>query len=328
MCMQNISAISAVLRLLMAMTFLAFIPETSTAQDARLVPLFSITGADMDKKLSQPNDVFIDEKNNELYVVDSGNRRVVVFDKDGFYKYQFAIPGKSGSPSSLVVNNRGEISVTIGGKVAVCDFRGSLLEYVEFNGFPDAEKVKATRLKIDKENNYYLLDAGKQRVLVFDSGWNFKFAIDKNSLPNVKKVVQGKNVEEPMTQSLSAADICLDDEGMIYLIDSLASYVFVFNDKGKYLRSIGEPGATFNTLSLPNGVAVDSQGRVLVVDTTGQGMLGYDKKGKLLFALGGLGKSEGQFYFPKYVSTDRNGRIYVVEPFLGRIQVLSVETSS
>jgi hypothetical protein len=61
------------------------------------------------------------------------------------------------------------------------------------------------------------------------------------------------------------------------------------------------------------------------VDTTGHGILGYDNKGKLLFALGGLGKSEGWFYYPRYISTDRNGRIYVVEPFLGRIQVLSVE---
>jgi DNA-binding beta-propeller fold protein YncE len=71
---------------------------------------------------------------------------------------------------------------------------------------------------------------------------------------------------------------------------------------------------------------VDNQGRILVVDATGHGMLGYDQKGKLLFALGGLGKSEGRFYFPKSVATDKNGRIYVVEPFLGRVQVLNVET--
>ena len=320
---------NSVLTILVAVTFLAFIPKTSIAQRVRLVPLFSVTGADMDQKFNQPSDVFIDEKHNEFYVVDSGNRRVVVFDMDGFYQYQFAIPGKYGVPSSLEVNNRDEILVVIDGKVACCDFRGSLLEHVEFDGFPDAEKVKVTRLRIDRKNNYYVLDAGKQRVLAFDSDWNFKFAIDKDGLPGVKKKMtptplafHGK--EEPMVKSWGISDICVDDDGLIYLVEPMASYVFVFNGKGKYLRSIGEPGAAFNTLSLPNGVTVDSRGRVLVVDTTGHGMLGYDKKGKFLFALGGFGNSTGRFYFPKYISADRAGRIYVVEPFLGRIQVLTV----
>jgi DNA-binding beta-propeller fold protein YncE len=175
---------------------------------------------------------------------------------------------------------------------------------------------------MDKENNYYLFDAGKHRVLAFDSDWDFKFAIDRESLPNDIKREEG-----PREKAINISDICTDEAGKIYLVDSMGSNVLVFNDKGEYLRSIGQPGAAFNTLSLPSGVAVDGQGRVLVIDATGHGMLGYDQKGKLLFALGGLGKSEGRFYFPKNVATDRNGRIYVVEPFLGRVQVLNVETS-
>ena len=309
------------------MMFLFFIPEISIAQEARLVPLFSITADYTDQKLDSPGDVFIDEKNSEIYILDLGNRRVVVFDMDGFFRYQFAIPSKLGAPSGLVLNDQDEILLAVGGKIAVCDFRGSFLEYVKLDDFPDAEKVKVTRLKIGKENNYYILDAGEQRVLVFDSDWNFEFAIDEKSLPNSKNLVNGKLQEAPMVKSLSISDIWTDDEGKIYLIDSMASYVFVFNNKGEYLRSIGEPGATFNTLSFPSGVAVDSQGRVLVVDTTGHALLGYNKRGRLLFALGGIGKSEGRFYFPKYVSTDKSGRIYVVEPFLNRIQVLTVESS-
>lgn len=329
MCMRKTSGISA---FLIAMVFLFFIRETSVAQKVpktELVPLFSITAVDTGKKLNSPNDVFIDEKHGEIYVVDSGNRRVVVFDMDGFYRYQFVVPGNlGGSPNSLVLNNRDEILMVVGGKVAVCDFRGSFLEYVEFKEFPDAEKVRGTRLKIDKEDNYYLLDAIKQRILVFDSDWNFKFAIGRENMPYVKKAITAPNGKEHKTKPLNVSDICVDEDGKIYLVDSIASYVFVFDGKGKYLRSIGEPGATFNTLSFPNGVAVDNQGRVLVVDTTGNGLLGYSKDGKFLFALGGLGKRAGRFYFPKYVSTDKSGRIYVVEPFLGRIQVLTVKTSS
>ena len=326
MSIQKISTTWVVSSFSIAIVFLSFMPGTSSAQSVKLVPLFSITGAGMEKRFSLPCDVFIDDRHGEIYVVDAGNRRVVVFDMDGFYRYQFAVPGSLGEPNSLVVDNRGEILVAIGGKVAVCDFRGSFLEYVDFHGFPYAESVNATRLAIDGENNYYVLDAAQRRVLAFDSDWNFRFAIDGKSLPRaVKKMTHGKEQEQPVVRSLSIGDICVDEEGMVYLVDPMASYVYVFSDEGEYLRSIGEPGSAFNTLSLPFGVAVDSQGRVLVADSTGHALLGYDKEGRFLFALGGLGKIEGRFYFPKYVSADGNGRIYVVEPFLGRIQVLTVK---
>jgi hypothetical protein len=108
----------------------------------------------------------------------------------------------------------------------------------------------------------------------------------------------------------------------------MAARVYVFSDEGEYERSIGQPGASFASLSLPFGVTVDSHGRVLVVDSTGHGLLGYDKEGRFLFALGGMGSSLGRFYFPKRVSTDGNGRIYVVEPFLNRVQVLTTEPRS
>jgi len=317
-----------VLILLIAATFLAFITETSTSQEAQLVPLFSITGADIVPKLNHPVDVFVDEKHDEVYIIDRGNRRVVIFDINGFYQYQFATPAKLGRPSGLVINDRDEILLAIGGKIACFDFRGRFLEYVKFNGLPDSEKVYPTRLKIDSNNNYYVLDTKQKRVLVFDTDWNFKLAIAHESLPKVKKMMKGKEQEEPMVKSLSISDICVDDEGAIYLVDSMAARVFAFNGNGEYLGSIGKPGSVFDTLSFPNGVAVDIQGRLLVVDTMGHGILGYDKQGKLLFALGGLGKSEGWFYYPRYISTDRNGRIYVVEPFLGRIQVLKIKTLS
>lgn len=48
------SAVSVILSLFAAAMFLTLISETSIAQKAQLVPLFSITGADMDKKLSSP----------------------------------------------------------------------------------------------------------------------------------------------------------------------------------------------------------------------------------------------------------------------------------
>ena len=327
MCRRQTAAKTVILQFVIIVTFFAYPSVPSTAQEiVGLQTIFSITGNDMLKPINMPGDVFVDDANGEIYVLDAGNRRVIVFEMDGFRKYKFNVPGESGTATGLAVDHRGEILLAVDGKVAVCSFRGNLLEYVDFHDFPYAEEVRATRLDVDKENNYYVLDAGKKRILTFDKDWNFRFAIDENSFPKtIRKASHGKKQETSMVESLSISDLCVDDEGSVYFIDPMRSYVYIFSNEGTYVRSMGEPGSTFTTLSLPFGVAVDSQGRVLVTDSTGHGLLVYGKDGKFLFAFGGLGRGEGRLYFPKYVATDGSDRVYVVEPFLGRVQVLDAE---
>ena len=318
-----------ILALVTVVTILALTPVISTAQTVQLVPHFSITGADLDRRLSFPNNVFIDDEHGEIYVVDAGNRRVVVFEMDGYYSYQFAVPAGIGEPVDLAVDSRGEILVVGNGRLAVCDFRGNLVEYMEFEGFHGAESVRPVWVEVNSAGNCYVAD-GFQRVLAFDSDWNFKLAIGKGDFPKLtKKTLHGEERLVPLVESITINDFCVDDEGTMYLLDAMASKVYAFDAEGKYLRSIGDPGGSFTTLSFPNGVAVDSEGRVLVVDTTSHSLLGYSKEeGSLLFALGGLGGSEGRFYFPRRVSADRSGKIYTVEPVLRRVQVLTVEYST
>jgi DNA-binding beta-propeller fold protein YncE len=306
--------------------FLVIATGTSTAEKARLVSHFSITGDYLERSFSFPNNVFIDDEHGEIYVVDAGNRRVVVFEMDGYYRYHFAVPATLGEPVDLAVDNIGDILVVGNGGLAVCDFRGNLLEYMEFEGFHGAESVQPVRIEINSEGNCYIVD-GFQRVLAFDSDWNFKLAIDKENFPKLtKKTFYGEERLIPLVESLTISDFCVDDEGAMYLLDSLASKVYVFDAEGKYLRSMGQPGASFTTLSFPKGVAVDREGRVLVVDATSHSLLGYSKEeGRFLFALGGMGGSEGRFYYPRRVATDKGGRIYTVEPARGRVQVLTVE---
>ncbi len=114
-----------VLAFVIIVTILALAPVTPAAQKTVLVPLFSITCGNAGKVLSSPGDVFIDEKNDEIYVLDAGNRRVLVFDMEGYCRYHFATPAGNSAPTSLVVNKMGEILVVIDGRIAVCDFRGN-----------------------------------------------------------------------------------------------------------------------------------------------------------------------------------------------------------
>lgn len=61
---------------------------------------FSISG--LEKKLNNPKGIFTDADSEGVYVLDQGNQRAVVFDKNGEYKAQYIWEGM-GSVSDLVV---------------------------------------------------------------------------------------------------------------------------------------------------------------------------------------------------------------------------------
>ena len=63
---------------------------------------FSVTG--LDKPFNNPTGIFTSDEANNLYILDSGNSRVVVLDKKGIYQSQYLLPGtQSLEPSHLIL---------------------------------------------------------------------------------------------------------------------------------------------------------------------------------------------------------------------------------
>jgi DNA-binding beta-propeller fold protein YncE len=60
--------------------------------------------------------------------------------------------------------------------------------------------------------------------------------------------------------------VAVDDEGNLYVIESLYDHLLVYDPNGRFLLSIGGTGQGVGQFYLPAGVWVDNKNRVFVAD--------------------------------------------------------------
>jgi len=123
---------------------------------------------------------------------------------------------------------------------------------------------------------------------------------------------------------VSPIDIAIENaSGTIYVSDSKAGVVKIFNDAGKHFA--GEIGK--GILARPTGIAVSAKSsELLVVDTLNAsifrfGLADHQLKGKF----GGSGTAEGELNFPTSISVNSDGIIFAADSLNFRIQEFTPE---
>jgi len=258
--------------------------------------------------LKSPQGVFVDRTRDEVYVADTMNDMVAVYDRDGLPLFAFGYNGEFREPVKAVADPRGRIYVLNGvpRKLKVFNYRGEYLQDFPFEGL-DEEPVPSA-LTVDQKGNLYIADAKSGQVLVYDPDHRLRLKFGARGDGNGRfKSVQA---------------IAVDQEGNIYVADAMGVPLQVFSPEGEFLRGWGEHAIGPQNFSLPSGVAIDREGRVIVVDTLRQTIVVFTKEGKFLGRYGGLGSQPGAVAFPTDVAADGNGRIYVVERVGSRLQIL------
>jgi len=113
--------------------------------------------------------------------------------------------------------------------------------------------------------------------------------------------------------------IDVDNEGNVYVLDSLNARVQVFDNKGNFLRQFGERGTALGSFQMPKSLSVGPDGIVYVTDSLAHKLVLFDLDGNYLLTIGskypvekGL-VSPGGFYLPQGVNADDNSQIWVVD---------------
>jgi DNA-binding beta-propeller fold protein YncE len=102
--------------------------------------------------------------------------------------------------------------------------------------------------------------------------------------------------------------IAVAPDGRVYVTDTVARRVFVFDPEMKTVTFVGEDGA--GKLTKPVGVALDGEGKVFVADATLNRVFGYAPDGSLAVAIG----HEGELESPSGLAIDRvRKRMYVAD---------------
>ena len=115
--------------------------------------------------------------------------------------------------------------------------------------------------------------------------------------------------------------VAVDTQDNIYVTDSDAGVIFVFEPSGKYLRAIGSLKGGEGYFKRPTGIAVDSVAqRIYVTDTLRDEVFILDMQGNVLKTIGKTGEAEGEFNLPTELRLD-GPNLMVVDAMNFRVQV-------
>lgn len=110
--------------------------------------------------------------------------------------------------------------------------------------------------------------------------------------------------------------------GRIYVSDTHAHNIKIFNNDGKLREVIGQRGEGIGEFNFPTFLAF-AKNKLYVTDTLNSRIQVLDGSGQYVLKFGRRGLYVGDLPRPKGVSVDRAGRIYVVESYYDHLLIYS-----
>ena len=262
--------------------------------------------------LSLPSDVAVD--NRQVYVVDGGNHRVVVFDRNG--KYRFAI-GEKGSGAGQFLDPVG-ITAGVDDRIHVADTGNHRVQTFDADGkYIDSFQI----LREDKPirpidvaesadgGELYVTGNNNHKVMVFSPDGRFLREWGGGGL-------NPGEFRYPGT-------IVLLRDARIAVVDILNTRVQVFERSGNFSIEIGQWGVLPGNLFRPKGVAIDSAGRLYVSDSYMNLVEVYSDTGQFLYVLRMPGAPH-RIETPTGLAVDDDNHLYIAEMSENRVSVFNL----
>lgn len=167
-------------------------------------------------------------------------------------------------------------------------------------------------------NPYSVTTDSRGRIIVSDPGANgvhvFDFAQQKYKFLTRR--------EKDKDGTLAPQCVAVDAQDNIYVTDSEAGKVFVWNADGKYQRAIGSLKGGEGFFKRPTGIVVDSAAqRIYITDTLRNKIFVTDLNGSVRESFGTTGTGDGEFNYPTELRLNGSDLV-VVDAMNFRVQVL------
>lgn len=281
-----------------------------------------------------PSDVAVDES-GFVYVLDSGNNRVVVFDKTLTFVKTIETFPNGGSAEILsqpagvfAKNGKLYISDTENSRILVTDLDGNVIRILESpdeSAFPDDITFKPERLAADSRGNVYVLCAGMYYgAVMYDADGNFSGFFGSNEVEmtlanlieytwkQLMSLEQRRKMQRFLPMEYSGIDI--DSNDMVYACspyESAENSIRKINPKGNNVLYAEKEFGDRDQFVHNNfyDITADNDGIISCLDTKYNRIFQYDKDGDLLFILGRTGSQEGTFSEPVAIAALDDGLI-------------------
>lgn len=249
--------------------------------------------------------IHFDEDRKEMYVTDTSNSGVRIFNAQGMEIYRFGDDWNLGSIVGAAVKKDGNILVlnqTISkNDIYLCNFRGEVISGLALKSLPSGFEGFSPSSMVYRHEQLYLLDNNAMRLLVTDSNGVSLIGYDLASLTEI---------EEKKRVQTAIGGFSVDrDRNILFTIPVLFS-AFKLTPEGK-LSGFGRPGSSPGRFNNTGGIVADDRGYYYVADRLKSAVLIFDKNFKFVKEFGYRGRKPDNLTGPRDLSLDAEGRLYV-----------------
>jgi tetratricopeptide (TPR) repeat protein len=284
-----------------------------------------------DELFEKASDLKID-KNGLLYISDTGNKRILVGDKEGNF-VKIIGEGTLKKPNGIYISEDEKLYVAdeAAAKVFVFNLDGELL--YEF-GKPDSMLFGKTatfvpeKVAVDRRENLYIISRGNSNGIIQINAKSGDFigyfAPNRTVVTPLTVFRKAIFTEEQLSKMISmvpgtAENLNIDKKGLLYTVSQGENVVPVkkLNMAGK---NIIETSAADE---FPSSIDIGSLENIFVAGENGF-IYEYTSEGNLLFVFGGKDDGRqrvGLFNKISAIALDKENKIYALDPEKNQIQI-------
>lgn len=201
-----------------------------------------------------PVDIVTDDKSN-IYVSDSVQAKIYVFEKDGDFKYIIENK-KIKRPVGIAINQKDKklyVVDALSSQIHVMSLEGKLLSSIGQHGNGEVGFNRPTYIDIGANGNLYISDSMNHRIVILDKDGTYLHSFGQLG----QKVGSFSNPR----------GISLDSDENIYVSDTLFNTIQIFNKKGEFLMLFGNYGPRDGEFALPIDIDISKNNEIYISDT-------------------------------------------------------------
>ena len=294
----------------------AVISENYSLRDEPLM----IKGGE-DAGLSDPTGIATDAS-NQIYVVDRGNNRIVVYSENG----ETVLTINNSDNEENMFQSPLDIAITKSNKIIVSDSKNNQIQVFDKDGAflhkfgkcgdGEGELKEPDGVAMDNKGNIVVADTMNHRVQIFHEDGEFVSTFGRLGTKEGELRYPSGVAVDQKSGNILVCDCGLWEE------DSKESNnrIQVFNVNGEYLQEFGSTGQENGQFKKPARVTMDKKGRLLVSDMDNNRIQVFKANGTFLNTIVRRGKSDC-FNGPCGLAVMNDGRIVASERHQNQIQM-------
>jgi len=248
--------------------------------------------------------------NLELFVVDSDNSKINVFDiKGNLIKTWGTFGGEQGqlnNPTSILAEESlVHVSDTGNSRIVTFDNDGNFIRDWGNSGINYQSVKNPTDIAVDDSGIYYVSDGNQNKILKFNT--NGTYVGEINSLLTA-------------SAKFSSIESITTNGENIFLLSTANNRILHFHSNGGFLKSFGTEGQSDKQFQNPVSLEFADNDHLYVADSANNRVLVMNTNGDYVAKWGTFGNGPGQFNQMTGIDVDLNGDIWVADSSNNRIQ--------